>query len=186
MKCCSSIISFLVFLSVIIFQTNIIIMKKVFVLIYMFIAYNIFGQINPDDMWFTTRLNETFYDKDGNVLTGKGVVIGDVDSGVDVFHPMFFFADGGDYNWIDVNGDGRFTPGKDAVDLNNNNEADQSEILRFIPMKDKTFGALGLNPNDMIIQTVQIIMMQIIIIAGILEQKMALLNRIRLMESYCL
>ncbi len=147
MKCCSSIISFLIFLSVIIFQTNIIIMKKVFVLIYMFIAYNIFGQINPDDMWFTTKLNETFYDKEGNVLTGKGVVIGDVDSGIDVFHPMFFFADGGEYNWIDVDGNGKFTPGKDVVDLNNNNEADQSEILRFIPMVDKTFGSIGINPN---------------------------------------
>ncbi len=61
----------------------------------------------------TTVLKEKFLDKNGNPLTGKGVVIGDVDSGIDIFHPMFFFADGGSYNWINVAGDGVFTPGVD-------------------------------------------------------------------------
>ena len=41
----------------------------------------------------STVLNENFLDKDGNPLTGKGVVVGDVDSGIDIFHPMFFFRD---------------------------------------------------------------------------------------------
>ncbi len=70
-------------------------------------------------------------------LTGKGVVIGDVDTMVDVFHPAFFFADGGWYSWIDVDGDGVFTPGVDAVDLDGNGEAEPGEtgmLLRARPV----------------------------------------------------
>lgn len=40
----------------------------------------------------STVLKEKFTDKSGSPLTGKGVIIGDVDSGIDVFHPMFFFC----------------------------------------------------------------------------------------------
>jgi subtilisin family serine protease len=148
MKCCVSLISFLFFISIVINQINYIIMKKVIVGIFLFLSYNVFGQINPDDMIITTRLSETFRDKNGDILTGKGVVIGDLDSGVDVFHPMFFFADGGDYNWIDVNGDGKFTPGEDAVDLNKDGVADKEETLRYIEMSDNTFGMLGTNPRQ--------------------------------------
>ena len=146
MKCCVSLFSFLVFISVILNQINYIIMKKILVGIFLFLSsYNVFGQFNPDDMIITTRLSEKFYDKDGNVLTGKGVLIGDVDSGVDIFHPMFFFADGGDYNWIDVNGDGKFVPGEDAVDLDNDGIAGENEILRYIEMNDQTYGMIGSN-----------------------------------------
>ena len=118
-------------------------MKKIIVGIFLFLSYNVFGQINPDNMTITTKLSETFYDKNGDVLTGKGVVVGDIDSGVDIFHPMFFFADGGDYDWIDVNGDGKFTPGEDIVDLNSNGQADEGEILRYIKMNDQTYGMIG-------------------------------------------
>lgn len=99
----------------------------------------LFAQVKADKIWITTKLSEKFYDKEGNVLTGKGIIVGDVDSGIDVFHPMFFFADGGEYNWIDVNGDGKFEPGKDAVDLNNNGKADSGETLNYIDLKNDTY-----------------------------------------------
>ena len=90
-----------------------------------------FAQFNPN---ITTKLKDKYYDKQGKLLTGKGVVIGDVDSGIDIFQPMFFFADGGSFDWIDVDGDGKFTPGVDAVDFNKNGKADKNETLNFIKM----------------------------------------------------
>ena len=147
MKCCSSFLSLFAFLSLIIIQINYIVMKKILVAVILFISHNLLGQINPDDMIITTRLSETFYDKSGEILTGKGVVIGDIDSGVDVFQPMFFFADGGEFNWIDVDDDGKFTPGTDAVDLDNDGKVQEGEILRYIEMKDKTYGMLGTDPR---------------------------------------
>lgn len=65
-------------------------------------------------------------------VDGRGMLIGDIDSGIDVLHPAFFHADGGLYNWIDVNKNGVFDPGIDAVDLNNNGTADHNEILRVL------------------------------------------------------
>ena len=91
------------------------------------------------DIWYTTVLKEKFIDKTGKPITGKGVVVGDVDSGVDIFSPFFFFADGGEFNWIDVDKDGEFTPGVDAVDFNKNGKADKDEILNFISMKNNTY-----------------------------------------------
>ncbi len=62
-----------------------------------------------------------------DLMTGAGVVIADVDSLVDVFHPTFFRGDGGYYDWIDVDGDGVLTPGVDAIDLNRNGMVDPGE-----------------------------------------------------------
>jgi subtilisin family serine protease len=90
----------------------------------------------------TTVLKEKFYDTEGKPLTGKGVTIGDVDSGIDIFHPMFFFADGGEFDWIDADGDGKFTPEKDAVDFNKDGAAENEEILRYIEIRDNTYGML--------------------------------------------
>ncbi|MBK8549706.1 MAG: S8 family serine peptidase [Ignavibacteria bacterium] len=105
-------------------------------------AYAQYNQIE-----ITTHLKENFYDKSGNPLTGKGVLIGDVDSGIDIFNPMFFFSDGGEYTFIDANKDGNFTPGKDAVDLNKNGKKDKGEVLRYIEMKDGTYKLLNLDPE---------------------------------------
>ncbi|MBI5544176.1 MAG: S8 family serine peptidase, partial [Deltaproteobacteria bacterium] len=74
-------------------------------------------------------LSESVYPEPGG---GKGMVIADMDSGVDVFHPMFFRADGGRYPWIDLDGSGAFEPGTDAVDFNRNGVADPGETLRII------------------------------------------------------
>ncbi|HCA41731.1 MAG TPA: hypothetical protein DEP28_00605 [Bacteroidetes bacterium] len=123
-------------------------MKKFFIIIISLIYVNSYSQLSSDGIVITTKLKEKFYDKNGNVLTGKGVVIGDMDSGIDVFHPMFFFADGDVFEWIDVNKDKKFTPGTDAVDLNKNGKADSDEILNYISMKDKTFGLLGAKSSE--------------------------------------
>ncbi len=63
---------------------------------------------------------------------GAGTVIGDLDSGIDVLHPHFFFADGGAFDWIDVDEDGALTPGVDAVDYNEDGEPDGNETLRVL------------------------------------------------------
>ena len=50
-------------------------------------------------------------------LDGSGITVCDVDSGIDVFHPLFFRADGGAFDWLDVNENGVFDIGVDGVDL---------------------------------------------------------------------
>ena len=108
----------------------------------------IFSQTFIDQINVTTVLKEKFYDKTGNVLTGRGVVIGDVDSGIDIFHPMFFFADGGEFKWLDVNGDGNITFGTDGADINSDGKIETNEILRYTEIKDNTWGMLtGSNAN---------------------------------------
>ena len=67
----------------------------------------------------------------GLPLTGKGMRIADFDTGIDVFHPSFFFADGDTLDWIDVDGYGSFDPGYDCVDLNKNGTPEANELLRY-------------------------------------------------------
>ncbi len=102
----------------------------------------VFSQVKYE---FTTILKEKFTDKSGSILTGKGVVVGDVDSGIDVFHPMFFFADGGEFTWVDVDNDEKLTFGTDGVDLNGDGKISANEILRYIEIRDNTYGMLGGN-----------------------------------------
>jgi MYXO-CTERM domain-containing protein len=74
-------------------------------------------------------------------LTGDGVLIADIDSMIDPFAPAFFRGDGGYYDWIDVDGDGVFTPGVDAIDLDQNGVADPSEIA--MPILARTIDYYG-------------------------------------------
>ena len=67
----------------------------------------------------------------GLPLTGKGMRISDFDTGIDVFHPSLFYADGDTLNWIDVDGYESFTPGFDCVDLNKNGLPDAGELLNY-------------------------------------------------------
>lgn len=105
-----------------------------------FTRHTVFSQTKYEA---STVLKEKFTDKSGNPLTGKGVVIGDLDSGIDVFHPMFFFADGGDFTFLDVNGDGKLTIGEDGIDKNGDGKIESSEILRYIEITDNTWGMLS-------------------------------------------
>lgn len=82
-------------------------------------------EIEADRVW---RLGDHL----GLPLDGTGVVAADFDSGIDVFHPLFFQADNGTYEWLDVDGNGRFDPGVDAVDLNGNGRQDEGERLALI------------------------------------------------------
>jgi len=70
-------------------------------------------------------------DAAGSHLTGRGIVVADMDTAVDIHHPMFFFADGGTFAWLDVDGDGQFTDGVDAADLNGDGTAGSEETLRM-------------------------------------------------------
>jgi len=67
----------------------------------------------------------------GFPMTGKGMKIADFDTGIDVFHPSFFFADGDTLDWIDVDGFGEFTPNYDCVDLNKNGTAEPNELINY-------------------------------------------------------
>jgi hypothetical protein len=67
-----------------------------------------------------------------DLLTGQGIVVADLDTNIDVFHPVFFRADAGAYDWLDVDGDGVFTPGVDAIDLDHNGRADPGEVGRLL------------------------------------------------------
>lgn len=68
--------------------------------------------------------------KDGTLLDGTGTTIGDVDSGVFVFHPALFRGDGGVLPWVDVNGDGTLSPGVDGVDIDQSGTIEPTEILQ--------------------------------------------------------
>lgn len=71
-------------------------------------------------------------DGEGRRVAGAGVVICDIDDGVDLYHPFFFRADAGLYAWLDVNGDGKLTPGVDAVDLDGDGQAGPKETLSLL------------------------------------------------------
>jgi subtilisin family serine protease len=81
-------------------------------------------EIGADSAW-------THDDPLGFPITGKGLRVADFDTGVDVFHPSFFYADGDTFNWIDLNENGVFDHSYDFVDLNNNGEFDFGETLRL-------------------------------------------------------
>lgn len=65
-------------------------------------------------------------------LSGRGVTIADFDTSVDLTHPSLFYPDGGLYAWLDVDDDGRFTPGVDGVDLNDDQKLQAGERLRML------------------------------------------------------
>lgn len=64
-------------------------------------------------------------------FTGEGVLIADLDTPFDIFHPAFFFADGARRPWIDVDGDGVFGAG-DAIDWSEDGVADDGEFVGII------------------------------------------------------
>jgi hypothetical protein len=81
-------------------------------------------EVEAPDVW-------DYSDPLGLPLTGRGKRIADFDTGADIFHPAFFFADGDTLDWLDVNINGVYNAGVDAVDINGNGVADAGETLRF-------------------------------------------------------
>jgi hypothetical protein len=71
------------------------------------------------------------FDGLGFPMTGKGMRIADFDTGIDVFHPSFFYADGDTLDWIDVDGFGTFNPNYDCVDLNGNGTPETNELINY-------------------------------------------------------
>jgi subtilisin family serine protease len=80
-------------------------------------------EIGADQAW-------AIQDNLGRNVTGQGITLADFDTGIDVFHPDLWRADGGTFDWID-NGNGSFDPGTDCVDLNDNTVCDPGELLDF-------------------------------------------------------
>ncbi|MEE8182147.1 MAG: hypothetical protein V3T87_02420, partial [Candidatus Thorarchaeota archaeon] len=81
-------------------------------------------EINADDAW---NLLDTL---DRNI-TGEGLLIADLDSGVDWNHPDLWFADGGEYDWLD-DLDGFPTNGTDAIDLDDSGLATSDEVMYYL------------------------------------------------------
>ena len=72
-------------------------------------------------------------------LTGRGMLVADTDSNADVFHPHFFHADGGYYDWIDVNDNDVFDPGIDAVDFDADGKPSPEEVGLALPAGTYTY-----------------------------------------------
>jgi subtilisin family serine protease len=99
-------------------------------------------EINADDLW-------QLLDSGGKNITGEGIRVAVFDTGIDVFHPDFWNADGGSYGWIDHNSNGTFDPGTDAVDLNGNGSADSDETLDFFDAEGDAGNVDGMFQADM-------------------------------------
>ncbi len=81
-------------------------------------------EIEADSVWHHE-------DPLGLPYTGKGMRVADFDTGIDVFHPSFFYADGDTFDWVDSDSDGAFDPGWDCIDLNNSGMCDLGEALDY-------------------------------------------------------
>ncbi|MFO7655148.1 MAG: S8 family serine peptidase [Candidatus Krumholzibacteriia bacterium] len=65
----------------------------------------------------------------GGTVTGRGVIVCDMDTGVNVLHASLFRLSGESFTWLDVDGSGTLTDG-DAVDLDRDGVAGPCERLR--------------------------------------------------------
>lgn len=78
-----------------------------------------FGLVPPlDVMGPEVQAPDVWRESDGDQLplAGAGQLLCVIDTGIDVFHPMFFRPDGGYWAWRDVDDDGVFTSGVDTLD----------------------------------------------------------------------
>ncbi|MCK4566756.1 MAG: S8 family serine peptidase, partial [Candidatus Thorarchaeota archaeon] len=78
-------------------------------------------EINADDVW-------NALDDFGRNVTGEGILIADLDSGVDWRHPDLWFADGGSHWYVNATSTG-FLNGSDGVDFNRDFALDTNETL---------------------------------------------------------
>jgi hypothetical protein len=64
-------------------------------------------------------------------ITGEGITIADLDTGVDWKHPDLWFADGASYEWIDDNTNGYIDSG-DGIDISGDGDLQPGENLDII------------------------------------------------------
>ncbi|MHA2004048.1 MAG: S8 family serine peptidase, partial [Candidatus Thorarchaeota archaeon] len=85
-------------------------------------------EIQADSAW-------AMLDGMGENVTGEGILIADLDTGIDWTHPDLWFADGGTYDWLESGApDSLFTNGTDYVDLNVDLAKQASETLYAIDL----------------------------------------------------
>ncbi|MFW9965454.1 MAG: S8 family serine peptidase, partial [Candidatus Sifarchaeia archaeon] len=82
-------------------------------------------EVDADSVW-------NILDGIGRNVTGEGILIADLDSGVDWRHPDLWFADGESYDWLDAGADSLFVNGTDVVDLNRDMGPTADETLYYI------------------------------------------------------
>jgi len=93
--------------------------------------------VGADQVWATQ-------DWAGQNIRGKGVRIADFDTGVDVYHPDFWNADGGSYNWVDPINFTFSGNGTECVDLNTSGSCDvPTETLRFFEITGTAASSVG-------------------------------------------
>ncbi|MHA1863134.1 MAG: S8 family serine peptidase, partial [Candidatus Thorarchaeota archaeon] len=85
-------------------------------------------EINADDVWKEV-------DDLGLNITGEGILIADLDTGVDWRHPDLWFADGGNFEWLDSGAaNGVFDNTTDGVDLDDDGSIATDEVLYAIDL----------------------------------------------------
>ncbi len=93
-----------------------------------------FYQLPRDVSAGETFTNLTWNIKDGQGLnlTGKDIMIADLDTGIQWRHPDFLFPDGGEYSWFDVSINWVFDNGTDGIDTNGDLSISAKEKLYSI------------------------------------------------------
>jgi len=85
-------------------------------------------EVNADDVWM-------MLDGLGTNVTGEGILIADLDSGVDWRHPDLWFADGGSYDWLEGGvPNAQFDNGTDGIDFNPDSIITSDEALYFLDL----------------------------------------------------
>jgi hypothetical protein len=87
-------------------------------------------EINADNVWM-------MLDDSSKNITGQGILIADLDSGVNWKHPDLWFADGGSYTWLDSGvQNAEFDNGTDGVDLNPDGVIMSDEVMYVLDLDE--------------------------------------------------
>lgn len=84
-------------------------------------------EINASLVWNT-------FDALNRSVTGKDILIADLDTGVDWTHPDLWFANGSSYNWNDFDSNFMPTNGTDYIDLDSSGTKSADEALYIIDL----------------------------------------------------
>jgi hypothetical protein len=87
-------------------------------------------EIEADRIW-------SMLDYSGLNLTGEGIIIADLDTGVDWKHPNLWFADGEGFDWIDSNMN-EYVDSGDGIDIDRSGDIQSDETLDFINVDENS------------------------------------------------